>query len=139
MISVLKIDIKPSKIYLTIFISFYLFNIFVAWHYFYNFLLSTIISIIISILAYFFIVKNIALTLENSIKNISLHQDYIIITKNNNSIKKYDAFELVYLSQFLLIIKINKKYIVIFKDSIVNTSLSAISRNLNIMLYGNKN
>jgi hypothetical protein len=139
MISVLKIDIKPSKIYLTIFISFYLFNIFVAWHYFYNFLLSTIISIIISILAYFFIVKNIALTLENSIKNISLHQDYIIITKNNNSIKKYDAFELVYLSQFLLIIKINKKYIVIFKDSIINTSLSAIIRNLNIMLYGNKN
>ncbi len=127
----LSLGIQTSKTYLVLTISTYLLSLFSAWHFFYNFWLSAIISVALSVWLYYFLPKRVLLTRPDSIKKISLDQTKIIITKNNGRTQQYPWFYPAYQSQFLVIIEAGKEQLVIFKDAIEPQSLSTLNRLLN--------
>jgi hypothetical protein len=127
----LVVQIKTSKIYLSISIGVYLLSLFSAWYYFYNIWLSLGISFTLSIWLANFLPKNALLTQPDSITKITLNKKQIAIERNNQPAGKYPWFYPAYQSRFLAIIKAGKESIVIFKDTIDSQSLSQLNRYLN--------
>ncbi len=127
----LTIKIKPSKIYLILTISTYLLALFSVWYYFYNFWISLVMSIVLSLWLYYFLFKIVLLARHDSITQITLSQNYLIIQKKDQSTQQYSKFYPAYQSRFLLIINFEKECIVVFKDSLKEESLSKLNNFLN--------
>lgn len=123
----LCLDIKPSKIYLSLFISIYLLALLSSWFYFYNLLLSVILSGILSLWAWYFFPQNVLLNKPQSIKKITFNNN-IIIEKKDGTTHRYPSFCIDYQSNFLVIIHAEKTPIIIFKDSVENATFPALKR-----------
>ncbi|SMN11103.1 hypothetical protein SPBRAN_1343 [uncultured Candidatus Thioglobus sp.] len=132
----IDIEIRPSKIYLSLSISAYALSFSVAWYYFYNIWLSLGVSALLCVSLFRFLPK-LRLTNANSITKITLNNDRLTIQKNDKSSKYYTQFYPSYQSRFLLIINIikdskkSKDSVVIFKDSLASQSLSQLNRYFN--------
>ncbi len=131
MIDQLELQIQPSKTYLILTIVTYFLNLFSAWYFFYDFWLSAIISIALSVWLYYFLPKRVLLTRPSSITKITLDQAKITIKKNDGSTQQYPWFYPAYQSRFLVIIEPGKEQVVIFKDAIESQSLSTLNRLIN--------
>jgi hypothetical protein len=127
----LVVQIKTSKIYLSISIGVYLLSLFSAWYYFYNIWLSLSVSLALSVWLANFLPKNVLLTHPHSITKIALNKKQISIEKNNQPAGQYPWLYPAYQSRFLVIIEAGKESIVIFKDAIDSQSLSQLNRYLN--------
>ena len=127
----LSVKIQPSKIYLSISIAVYLLGIFSAWYYFYSLWLSLAVSIALCFWLVYFLPRFLWLTHPNSIVEISLNMDKLMVTKNNFTTQQYSTFHLEFQSRFLVIIRIGKESVVIFKDALAPASLSKINKYFN--------
>lgn len=127
----LNVKIQASKIYLNTSVAVYLLGIFSAWYYFYNVWLSLSVSIALSIWLIYFLPRFLWLTHPNSIVEISLNEDTLTTTKNDQSTQQYSTFHLQYQSRFLVIINIGKDSVVIFKDALSCVPLSQINKYFN--------
>ncbi|SFV89324.1 hypothetical protein MNB_SUP05-SYMBIONT-7-196 [hydrothermal vent metagenome] len=127
----LNIDIQASNTYLAISVAVCLLSLFSTWYYFYSLWLSLIISIGLLRWWLYFLPRFLWLSHPHSIVKILLFEKYIIIEKNDNSTQQYTEFHAEYQSRFLVIIRAGKNTVVIFKDTVVSNSLSAINRYFN--------
>lgn len=120
-----------SKIYVSLTLSIYAISAFAAWHYAPYFWLSMLIIFAILISLYRFL-PAILLTQPESVVQITLNQQQIIVQKNNAATEQYAHFNAVYQSRFLVIIQTGKKYVLVFRDAVEPQSLSTLNRILNV-------
>lgn len=127
----LVMQLQMSKIHLALTLCIYTVSIFFVWYYAPYFWLSAIISLALFIDLSRFLTAEVLRNQAQSISKITLEEHAIIIQKNDQSIERWGEFHSAYQSRFLVIIKIAKKTVVIFKDGVESQSLSALNRALN--------
>ncbi|KAA0443072.1 MAG: hypothetical protein FXV80_04900 [Candidatus Thioglobus sp.] len=127
----LRFEIQASKSYFILVFIVYLATLFSAWYYFYNIWISLAISVILSMWLAYFLPRFLQLKHPNSIVEIALNEGSFSIKKNDQSARQYFDFHLQYQSNFLVIIRADKNFVVIFKDAIAGGSLSQINRYFN--------
>lgn len=127
----LSVKIHASKTYLILSIAVYLLGLFSAWYYFYSAWLSLAVSIALSIWLVYFLPRFLWLTHPNSVVEILLGENKLIMKKNDRSTQQYSTFHPEYQSRFLVIISTGGNSVVIFKDALVAASLSQINQYFN--------
>lgn len=128
----LEIELKPSKCYLILSASVYSICLLAFWLRVDYILINSVATILIIISFINLLQKDILMLRKNSIKNITIVKDSASFTTTNNSTYIDDKYKITYQSNFLIIIRIQKKYIAIFKDAVVRPNISSINQFINI-------
>ncbi len=103
---------------------------FSVWLYSFNVYLSLTLSTIL-ITHFYYLNNRIFLKTENAIFEFSLKNKKLITTNKIGIQEQYPHVYCAYQSRFLVIINFGKRSLVIFKDSLVDHSLSKLNRLLN--------
>ena len=116
--------------YARISILVHLFALSVIWLYSFNNYASLALSAVL-IMHFYWLNLNILLKKSNAILSFSLKDKTLITTDKLGNNRQYPCVYCAYQSQFLVIINLGKRSLVIFKDSLASHSLSQLNRLLN--------
>lgn len=128
----LDIKLKPSKYYLILSTTIHSICLLVLWLRVDYIVINLIVSALIIISFIDFVTRHILIKKANSIKTITITKNTGSFTTKNNKIHIDNKYRVSYKSNFLIIILMQKRYIVIFKDAIINKNISDINKLINI-------
>jgi hypothetical protein len=122
--------LQGSKIYFSISALVHFCTLISVWFFSFNVYVSLILSGIL--IAHFqYLNSDIFLGKNKTIHTFILEGKALITTDKTGAQQQYPCVYCAYQSRFLVIINLGKQPLVIFKDSLVNHSLSQLNRLLN--------
>ena len=128
----LNLKLQPSKSYLTISLFVYGLCLILPWWRLDSLWLNIVLTAAIGISAITFFPKYVLLTKESSIVSIALGDGDTSVSSKDGKTQFQTKYLVTYQSRHLVIIRLGKVRVPIFKDSIEENSLSSLNRFLNV-------
>jgi len=129
-----SLNLRPSKYYLIVSALIYGLCAVLVWGRLDSIWVGVTLSMAITISAVTFFPRYVLLAKENSIVSITIGSGSINFGTKDGQTKLQHKYCVPYQSRYLVIIRLDKIHVPIFKDSVEENSLSSLNRFLNVTL-----
>ena len=128
----INLELQPSTSYLVISLLIYALCLILQWWRLESIWLNIALTVAIGFSAMTFFGRYVLLSKSNAITSITLEDDHASFSAKNGETPAHGNYSISYQSRVLVIIRLGKIYVPVFKDNLTEGNLSSLNRFINV-------